>query len=143
MQNSNILKMKHDLADNILPTDSSCLEIRLEKGDLIYPSWSLDSFFNSDELQSLCSHKPKGLWNQTISFEELAGKGAKQLTFNQIELEKAAEYAAEDADVTLQLHLALWPQLSENPGLVKVLQDIEMPLLPVLGALRELGELAQ
>ena len=75
--------MKHDLADNILPTDSSCLEIRLEKGDLIYPSWSLDSFFNSDELQSLCSHKPKGLWNQTISFEarngRLTGANSKEL----------------------------------------------------------------
>ena len=66
--------MKHDLADNILPTDSSSLEIRLEKGDLIYPSWSVDSFFNSDELQSLCSHKSKGLWNQTISYEARNGK---------------------------------------------------------------------
>ena len=83
MQNSNILKMKHDLADNILPTDSSSLEIRLEKGDLIYPSWSVDSYFNSDELQSLCSHKPKGLWNQTISFEarngKLTGANSKEL----------------------------------------------------------------
>lgn len=73
MQNSNILKMKHDLADNILSTDSS-LEIRLEKGDLIYPSWSPDSFFNSEELQALCSFKPKGLWNQIISFEARNGR---------------------------------------------------------------------
>lgn len=66
--------MKHDWTENILPTDSSSLEISLEKGELIFPSWSLDSVFNSDEAQTLCSYKPKGLWNQTISFEPRNGR---------------------------------------------------------------------
>src|SRR5699024_3456113 len=68
----------------------------------------------------------------TLSFEEIAGKGAKQLTFNQIPLEQAALYAAEDADITLQLHQAIWPQLEAIPSLTKVFHDIEMPLVPVL-----------
>ncbi|MFZ4609014.1 MAG: hypothetical protein ACOYNM_04330 [Gemmataceae bacterium] len=55
MQHSNILKINRDFADSNLPSDSSSLELRLEKGDLIYPSWSLDSIFNSDELKVLCS----------------------------------------------------------------------------------------
>jgi len=83
MQNSNILKIKPDLTHNLQLSDSSSLEIRLEKGDLIYPSWSLDDLFNSDELQNLCSHKPKGLWHQAISFHPgngmLAGSNSKEL----------------------------------------------------------------
>jgi len=83
MQHSNILKINSDFTDSSLPSDSSSLELRLEKGDLIYPSWSLDSIFNSDELKVLCSYKPKGLWNQTISFHpnngRLAGSNSKEL----------------------------------------------------------------
>lgn len=74
MQNSNILKLKHDLAGNSLPSDCASLELRLEKGDLIYPSWSPDSYFNSDELQAICSYKTKGLWHQAISFYPDSGK---------------------------------------------------------------------
>jgi len=114
------------------------IELRGIKFDTMLESYVLNSVGSRHDMDSLAL---KYLNHQTISFEELAGKGAKQLTFNQIELEKAAEYAAEDADVTLQLHLALWPQLSENPGLVKVLQDIEMPLLPVLSRMERGGVL--
>jgi len=62
---------------------------------------------------------------KTVHFEDIAGKGAKQLTFNQIPLEQAADYAAEDADITLQLHEALWPQLAKEQSLVKVFEEIE------------------
>jgi len=114
------------------------IELHGIKFDTMLESYVLNSVGSRHDMDSLAL---KYLGHQTISFEELAGKGAKQLTFNQIELEKAAEYAAEDADVTLQLHLALWPQLSENSGLVKVLQDIEMPLLPVLSRMERGGVL--
>lgn len=76
---------------------------------------------------------------ETISFEDIAGKGVKQLTFNQIELEQAAPYAAEDADITLRLHQALWGKLAAEPGLAKVFSEIELPLLPVLARMERLG----
>jgi len=114
------------------------ITLRGIKFDTMLESYVLNSVGSRHDMDSLAL---KYLHHQTISFEEIAGKGAKQLTFNQIELEKAAEYAAEDADVTLQLHLALWPQLSEHPGLVKILQEIEMPLLPVLSRMERGGVL--
>src|SRR5690554_7715992 len=83
----------------------------------------------------------KHLDHKTTSFEDLAGKGAKQLTFNQIEIEKGGFYAAEDADITLQLHLPFWPQPQAIPALEKVSTEIEMPALPVLFAMEETGTL--
>jgi DNA polymerase-1 len=81
------------------------------------------------------------LGKDTIHYEDVAGKGAKQLTFNQVDLETAAPYAAEDADVTLQLHEALWQQLGEQPSLRKVYEEIEQPLVDVLLEMEELGVL--
>ncbi|WP_053980798.1 DNA polymerase I [Marinagarivorans algicola] len=81
------------------------------------------------------------LGHANISFEEIAGKGAKQLTFNQIELDKAAPYAAEDADITLRLHLALWPKLETQPELLSVFNSIEMPLVNVLHSIERNGVL--
>lgn len=78
---------------------------------------------------------------QTIKFEDIAGKGAKQLTFNQIALEQAAPYAAEDADITLRLHQALWPQLEQEPKLAVVFHELEMPLVPVLSRIERNGAL--
>lgn len=72
------------------------------------------------------------LGHSTIHFEDIAGKGAKQLTFNQIELEKAGPYAAEDADITLQIHQKLSAELDKEPALNSIYQDIELPLLSVL-----------
>ncbi|CAK8740203.1 DNA polymerase I [Sodalis praecaptivus] len=76
-----------------------------------------------------------------MSFEEIAGKGRNQLTFNQIALEQAAPYAAEDADVTLRLHQTLWPRIEQAPELKKVFQEIEMPLVPVLSRIERTGVL--
>jgi DNA polymerase-1 len=83
----------------------------------------------------------KYLGQSTIHCEDIAGKGAKQLTFNQIKLEEAGPYAAEDADITLRLHQVLWPQLQAEPGLAGVFDDIEVPLVPVLSRIERNGAL--
>ena len=81
------------------------------------------------------------LGHQTISFEEIAGKGKNQLTFNQIPLEQAAEYAAEDADVTMKLQQVLWEKLSKEPSLEKLFKKMELPLLGVLSRMERRGVL--
>ena len=81
------------------------------------------------------------LGHQTIRFEEIAGKGKNQLTFNQIPLEKAAEYAAEDADVTMKLQQVLWEKLSKEPSLEKLFKEMELPLLGVLSRMERRGVL--
>ncbi|MFG0762249.1 DNA polymerase I [Aeromonas media] len=104
--------------------------------DTMIESYVLNSTASRHDMDSLAR---KYLGVETISFEEIAGKGAKQLTFNQIELEQAAPYAAEDADITLRLHQTLWGELSKLPELVKVFTEIELPLLPVLARMELLG----
>lgn len=83
----------------------------------------------------------KYLGHKNISFEEIAGKGAKQLTFNQIPLETAGPYAAEDADITLRLHQHLWPRLEKASDLASVFTDIELPLLTILSQIERGGVL--
>jgi DNA polymerase-1 len=78
---------------------------------------------------------------KTIHFEELTGKGAKKITFNQVDVDRAAEYSAEDADITLQLHQAIWPQIEAVPALKFVYEDIEQPLVPVLFRMERTGVL--
>ncbi|MBU2894663.1 DNA polymerase I [Colwellia sp. D2M02] len=83
----------------------------------------------------------KYLGYSTVHFEDIAGKGAKQLTFNQIDIEKAGYYAAEDADITLRLHQAIFPALAQSEKPLSVFNDIEMPLLPVLARMEQGGVL--
>ncbi len=97
--------------------------------DTLLESYILDSTATRHDLDSLAL---KYLKLETIHFEDIAGKGKKQLPFNQIYIEHAAPYAAEDADVALQLHEKLWPQLQSIPKLSKIFTEMEMPLLPVL-----------
>lgn len=104
--------------------------------DTMLESYLLDSTATRHDMDSLAL---KYLGKNTIHFEDIAGKGAKQLTFNQIPLEEAAPYAAEDADITLQLHQTLWPQLQEATGPVAVFQTIEMPLVNVLSRIERNG----
>jgi len=106
--------------------------------DTMLESYTLNSVAGRHDMDSLSE---RHLQHQPIAFEDIAGKGSKQLTFNQIELEKAAEYAAEDADVTLQLHLAMWPLLQQAEGPARVFRDIEMPLLSVLSRMERNGVL--
>ena len=77
----------------------------------------------------------------TIHYEDVTGKGAKQIPFAQVDVQRAAEYAAEDADITLRLHRALWPKLEAEPKLRAVFEDIEMPLVPVLARMEQIGVL--
>ena len=107
---------------------------------------AFDTMLESYVLNSLGRHDMDTLANthlqhKTIRFEDLAGKGARQLTFNQIELEQAAPYAAEDADITLRLHEVLWPRLAKEPELLKLFEDVELPLLSVLSRVEHTGAL--
>ena len=104
--------------------------------DTMLESYVLDSVATRHDMDSLSL---KYLGHKTVKFEEIAGKGAKQLTFNQIGLEEAGEYAAEDADVTLQLHNTLWPRLEAIAPLRDVFENIEVPLVPVLSRIERNG----
>ncbi|EOU3149064.1 DNA polymerase I [Yersinia enterocolitica] len=106
--------------------------------DTMLESYVLDSVAGRHDMDSLAE---RYLNHKTITFEEIAGKGKNQLTFNQIALEQAGPYAAEDADVTLQLHLVLWPKLQQSEGFKRVFQEIEMPLLPILSRIERTGVL--
>ncbi|ALE98515.1 DNA polymerase I [Serratia marcescens] len=114
------------------------IEMRGIAYDTMLESYVLDSVGGRHDMDSLAD---RYLSHKTITFEEIAGKGKNQLTFNQIALEQAAPYAAEDADVTLQLHLAMWPQLKQSAELLTVFNEIEMPLLPVLSHIERTGVL--
>ncbi|WP_035345294.1 MULTISPECIES: DNA polymerase I [unclassified Dickeya] len=106
--------------------------------DTMLESYVLDSVAGRHDMDSLAD---RYLQHKTITFEEIAGKGKNQLTFNQIPLEQAAVYAAEDADVTLRLHQALWAKLEPQPVLRNVFQNIDMPLVPVLSRMERTGVL--
>ncbi|MBZ6068244.1 DNA polymerase I [Aeromonas schubertii] len=112
------------------------IELRGIAYDTMLESYVLNSTGSRHDMDTLAQ---KYLGVETISFEAIAGKGVKQLTFNQIELEQAAPYAAEDADITLRLHQTLWGELGKLPTLAKVFSDIEMPLLTVLARMERLG----
>ena len=99
-------------------------------------SYILNSVAGRHDMDSLAE---RWLKHKTITFEEIAGKGKNQLTFNQIALEEAGRYAAEDADVTLQLHLKMWPDLQKHKGPLNVFENIEMPLVPVLSRIERNG----
>ena len=104
--------------------------------DTMLESYVLDSVATRHDMDSLSL---KYLGHQTVAFSDIAGKGSKQLTFNQVGIEEAARYAAEDADVTLQLHNTLWPRLEKIPSLKSVFRDIDMPLVPVLSRIERNG----
>jgi len=106
--------------------------------DTMLESYVLDSVATRHDMDSLAE---KYLGEQTIKFADVAGKGVGQLTFNQIALEIAGPYAAEDADITLRLHQVLWPQVSAHTSLGKVFTDIELPLVPVLSRIERTGAL--
>ena len=106
--------------------------------DTMLESYVLDSVATRHDMDSLAE---KYLDEETTKFADVAGKGAGQLTFNQVALEEAGPYAAEDADITLRLHQALWPQVSAEPALKSVLTDIELPLVPVLSRIERAGAL--
>ncbi|AEJ10677.1 DNA polymerase I [Pseudomonas putida S16] len=127
---------KYDI--NILANGSPAIEMRGVAYDTMLESYVLNSTATRHDMDSLAQ---KYLDHTTIAFEDIAGKGAKQLTFNQIHLDKAGPYAAEDADITLRLHQALQARLAQTPSVQPVLMDIEMPLVPVLAKIERQGAL--
>ncbi len=114
--------------------------------DTMLESYVLNSTAGRHDMDSLAA---RYLERKTIKYEDVAGKGAKQLSFNQVALEEAAPYAAEDADITFQLHRKLWPRLKALPALSKLYTTIEQPLVHVLqemeyrGVLLDTGMLAE
>jgi DNA polymerase-1 len=114
------------------------IQLRGMQFDSMLESYVLNSVATRHDMDSTARHY---LGLNTIRFEDVAGKGAKQLTFNQIDLLEAAPYAAQDADITLKLHNYLWGKLLETDSLRKVYVEIEQPLVPVLLEMEETGVL--
>lgn len=106
--------------------------------DTMLESYVLNATATRHDMDSLAQ---KYLGYTTIKYEEVAGKGAKQIPFSQVDCDTACRYAAEDADITLRLHRALWPQLEATPTLQSVYRDIEIPLVPVLAKMERTGVL--
>ena len=112
------------------------IELKGVVADTMMASYVLNSTAGRHDMDSLAD---RFLGHKTITFEEIAGKGKQQLTFNQIDLEEAAPYAAEDADITLRLHQQIISQLQSEPSLMSVLNDLEVPLIPVLAKIERNG----
>ncbi len=104
--------------------------------DTMLESYVLDSTATRHDMDSLAK---KYLDYDTVHFEDIAGKGAKQLSFDQIPVEPAGHYAAEDADITLRLHRTFWPRLEETGRLARLYREIEVPLVPVLSRMERTG----
>ena len=114
------------------------IEVRGIAFDTMLESYVLNATANRHDMDTLAK---RWLGHDTIHYEDVTGKGAKQISFSQVDIETACRYSAEDADVTLRLHHALWPRLQEQPSLEKVFTGIEMPLVPVLARMEQRGVL--
>ena len=114
------------------------IELRGHRYDSMLESYVLNSVATRHDMDSTAE---KYLGIKTIRYEDVAGKGAKQITFNQVDVDRATEYAAEDADVTLRLHQAIWPQIEALPRLKDLYQTIEQPLVAVLYRMERTGVL--
>ena len=143
LENPTILKVGQNLKYDRSVLLNHGIELKGIIHDTMLESYVLDSVANRHDMDTLCS---KHLNHQTIKFEDIAGKGKKQLTFNQITLEEATPYAAEDADVTLRLHRFFAPQIkalkkNSTPNQEKLYREIEMPLVKVLSDIERNGVL--
>ncbi|HET9032186.1 MAG TPA: DNA polymerase I [Dokdonella sp.] len=125
---------KYDM--NVLSTHG--VTVRGVAHDTMLESYVLNSTASRHDMDTLAK---RHLGYQTIPYQDVAGKGAKQISFSQVDLEIAGRYAAEDADITLRLHKALWPKLAADKDLCKVYREIEMPLVPVLARMEQRGVL--
>ncbi|WP_048782820.1 MULTISPECIES: DNA polymerase I [Pantoea] len=146
LEDDNALKVGQNLKYDRGVLKNYDIELGGIKFDTMLESYILNSVVGKHDMDSLSA---RWLNHKTVTFEEIAGKGKNQLTFNQIALEQAAHYAAEDADVTLQLHLKMWAELEKEAGPKHVFEEIEMPLVTVIsrvernGVLIDQGILAQ
>jgi DNA polymerase-1 len=113
----------------------------IELAGMRYDSMLESYVWNSVQRHDMDSASERYLGIRTIHYEDVAGKGAKQIPFSQVSVDKAAEYSAEDSDVTLRLHEVLWPQIAATPALKALYEEIEQPLVPVLKRMEEHGVL--
>ncbi len=138
LEDPDIEKIGQNLKYDMSVLARAGIELAGVRYDTMLESYVLDSVGTRHNMDDMAL---KFLGRSTTSFTDVAGKGAKQLTFDQVGLEQAGPYAAEDADVTLQLHELLWPRLEAEPSLVRVFDEIEMPLVPVLSRIERNGAL--
>jgi DNA polymerase-1 len=138
LENPTIKKVGHHLKYDMEVLANYDIHLQGIAHDTMLESYVLDSSLNKHDMDSLAL---KYLGWKTISYIDVVGKGAKQIPFNQVPVEIAAKYAAEDADVTLQLHEKLWPMIAKLPGIKHVYEKIEIPLLTVLSNIERNGVL--
>jgi len=136
LENPEIKKVGQNLKYDMSVLAQHGIQLQGIAFDTMLESYVLDSVATRHDMDSLAL---KYLDQTTTSFTDVAGKGAAQITFNQVPLEEAGPYAAEDADITLRLHDALWPQVCNHPTLEKVFTEIELPLIPVLSRIERTG----
>ena len=136
LEDKNLAKVGQNLKFDASIVARYNIDMQGIKFDTMLESYVYNSVVGRHDMDSLAL---RYLEHKNISFEDIAGKGKKQLTFNQIDLEQAGPYAAEDADITLRLHNALYPKLEADDKLKKVFETIEMPLVPVLSRMERTG----
>ena len=138
LENEAVVKLGHHLKFDSHALANYGITLRGQKYDSMLESYVLNSVATRHDMDSTAE---KYLGIKTIHYEDVAGRGAKQITFNQVDVDRAAEYAAQDADVTLQLHRALWPRIEAMPRLKDLYVGIEQPLVSVLYRMERAGVL--
>ena len=138
LEDEHLAKLGQGLKYDINVLSGYGITVRGVRYDSMLESYVLNSSGNRHDMDTLAK---KYLGYETIHYEHVTGKGARQIPFAQVELQRATDYAAEDADVTLRLHRALWPKLAAEEKLRSVFETIEMPLLPVLARMEQTGVL--
>ncbi|MDT8319908.1 MAG: DNA polymerase I [Xanthomonadales bacterium] len=138
LENADLAKVGQHIKYDMNVLSQYGVELRGVAFDTMLESYVFNSTGSRHDMDSLAL---KYLGRQTTHYEDIAGKGARQISFSQVPIEDASHYAAEDADITLQIHRHLWPRLQREPGLARVLQDIEIPLIPVLARMEQRGVL--
>lgn len=138
LENQDIKKIGHNIKYDLQILANYDIQLKGVMYDTMLQSYILDSSNLNHNMDSLAL---KFLGWRTISFEEIAGKGTKQITFNNVPIAQAATYAAEDADVTLQLYKVFSPKIEKESGLKYIFEEIEMPLVTVLGRMEKTGVL--
>jgi DNA polymerase I len=138
LESEAVAKLGHQLKLDTHILASHGIALRGQTHDSMLESYVLDSVATGHDMDSIAE---KYLRLKTVRLEDIAGKGAKQLPLGQVDVERAAEYGAEHADVTLRLHQAIWPQIEAVPTLKNLYETIEQPLAPVLYRMEHAGVL--
>lgn len=138
LESDNVSKIGHHLKYDAHVFANHGITLRGMHFDTMLESYVLNSVATRHDMDSVAK---RYLDIQPISYTDVAGKGAKQLNFSQVELDRAGEYAAEDADLTLRLHRCLWPAITQQPSLQQLYQNFEQPLIPVLWKMERRGVL--